>query len=743
MIQSNYSWKLNEIDIPEDFLKLTKKFQLDLLASKLLWARGIRDAASLQRFLQPNLEDLHDPFLLHDMDKAVARILQAIERNEKILIYGDYDADGMTASSVMKMALDELGAEVQVYLPNRFTDGYGPNLDVYKYFTENEHIDLIITVDNGVAGFEAVSYAQNAGVDVVITDHHSLPAVLPPALAIVHPEHPDSTYPFKYLAGVGVAFKVACALLDYAPTEMLDLVAIGTIADMVSLTDENRVLVSYGLKIMANTERAGLQELMRIAGCDFENITEETVGFQIAPRLNALGRLDDPNPAIELLTGWDEDEAAQIAQMIDEKNIERKAIVERIFEEASHMLTDEPVQILYHEDWHKGVLGIVAGRLLEKIHKPVVMLAQEGDVLRGSARSIENYNIFKALDSHRDLFVAFGGHKQAAGMTIQLEKIEAVKKAMIDYIDQEKLDMSGKSELLLAGTCQLDDISLASIDGLAKLGPFGMDNAKPKFLIKDFQVLQSRSMGKDNAHLKLKIKQGKTTVDAVYFGHGAEQLEFEQTDSQLAVTLSSNTWNGNTSLQLMVEDAQANGVELIDIRSRKINLPKNAVVFANNTVKNDIIEEVLVLAEVPTTDEGMSILTKAILEPSVQLIYFKNEIDKAYYLTGAGTRDQFAKLYKSIYQFPEFDIRFKLKQLAVYLKIPEILLIKMIQIFEELKFVEIKDGLMKVNKQAEKHEISESQIFQELQKLVKRQEMFALSPVREIYQTLKKGEVEN
>ncbi len=263
MIKANYTWNVNDTDLPEEFLKTVKKYQLDSVASQILWQRGIHSGTEIEKFLNPNLENLHDPYLLHDMDKAVSRILHAIENGENILIYGDYDADGMTASSVMKTALDELGAEVQVYLPNRFTDGYGPNLEVYKYFIENESIDLIITVDNGVAGYDAVEFAQNNGVDVIITDHHSMPSILPPAFAIVHPEHPDSVYPFKYLAGVGVAFKVACALLEYIPSEMLDLVAIGTIADMVSLTDENRTLVSFGLKILANTERAGLQELMR------------------------------------------------------------------------------------------------------------------------------------------------------------------------------------------------------------------------------------------------------------------------------------------------------------------------------------------------------------------------------------------------------------------------------------------------------------------------------------------------
>ncbi|WP_270324965.1 single-stranded-DNA-specific exonuclease RecJ [Lactococcus petauri] len=737
MIKSKYIWKLTESDLPDEFLKLSKKYKLDTLAAQILWQRGIRAEEEIQAYLNPDLQQLHDPFLLHDMEKAVQRILTAIENGQNILIYGDYDADGMTASSVMKSALDELGAEVQVYLPNRFTDGYGPNLDVYKYFIQNEDIDLIITVDNGVAGHEAIAYAQSQNVDVIVTDHHSMPEVLPEAFAIVHPEHPESNYPFKYLAGVGVAFKVATALLDYIPSDMLDLVAIGTIADMVSLTDENRILVSHGLKVLANTERAGLMELMRLSGTDFEKVNEETIGFQIAPRLNALGRLDDPNPAIELLTGWDEEVASEIAQMIDEKNSERKVIVENIFNQALTMITDEPIQILHHKDWHKGVLGIVAGRLLEQFHKPIIMLAEEEGVLRGSARSIENFNIFEALNEHRELFMAFGGHKQAAGMTFALENVEAIKQVMLDFIQENDIDMSEKSSLEVQGSLQFDEISLETIRSLEKLSPYGMDNPKPHFLLTDYQVEQARSMGKDNSHLKLKLVQNGQALDAVYFGHGAESLEFEQSDTELVGTLSSNTWNGTTTVQLMVADARVNGVELLDIRSRQVELPKNTIRFVHNEVKNGTIEEVLIIEEAPTDKEALSALTELIHEQEFELIYFKNTIKKNYYLTGAGTREQFARFYKAIYQYPEFDIRFKLKDLANYLKIPDILLIKMIQIFEELNFVTIDNGMMSVNKAAEKRDISESNIYQELQEIVAFQELFALSPVKEIYKKLK------
>ena len=264
MIIPTYNWQFAPQVEDADFTKIAKKAGLGPEAARLLFSRGIKDDDSLSRFLAPSLDDLHDPYLLHDMDKAVNRIRRAIEQGEFILVYGDYDADGMTSASILKETLEQLGAECLVYLPNRFTDGYGPNASVYKYFIEQQEISLIVTVDNGVAGHEAIDLAQSMGVDVIVTDHHSLPEVLPDAHAIVHPEHPESDYPFKHLAGCGVAFKLACALLEEVQVELLDLVAIGTIADMVSLTDENRIMLQYGLEVLRNTQRLGLQELFEI-----------------------------------------------------------------------------------------------------------------------------------------------------------------------------------------------------------------------------------------------------------------------------------------------------------------------------------------------------------------------------------------------------------------------------------------------------------------------------------------------
>ena len=736
MIIPTYNWQFAPQVEDADFTKIAKKAGLGPEAARLLFSRGIKDEDSLTRFLAPSLDDLHDPYLLHDMDKAVNRIRRAIEQGEFILVYGDYDADGMTSASILKETLEQLGAECLVYLPNRFTDGYGPNASVYKYFIEQQEISLIVTVDNGVAGHEAIDLAQSMGVDVIVTDHHSLPEVLPAAHAIVHPEHPEADYPFKHLAGCGVAFKLACALLEEVQIELLDLVAIGTIADMVSLTDENRIMVQYGLEVLCNTQRIGLQELFEIAGISGNDLTEETVGFQLAPRLNALGRLDDPNPAIELLTGFDDEEVHEIALMIHEKNEERKEIVQTIYEEAKGMLDPtKKVQILAKEGWNPGVLGIVAGRLLEEFGQTVIVFNIEDGRAKGSARSIEAVDIFDALDPHRELFIAFGGHAGAAGMTLEVDKLEALSELLEAYITEKGLDVATKNNLRLDEDLDLEALTIETVKNFERLAPFGMDHQKPVFYIRDFQVENARTMGAGNAHLKLKISKGSANFEVVAFGKGSLATEFAQVkDLELAVTLSINQWNGQTAMQLMMVDARVDGVQLFNIRSKSVELPEGVPVLDFTSDLPEMFSSpAIVVKNIP---EDLSLLKQVLQEQDFSAIYFKNDIAKAYYLTGYGTREQFAKLYKTIYQFPEFDIRYKLKDLSAYLKIEQILLVKMIQIFEELGFVTISDGVMKVNKEAPKRDITESQIYQQLKQTVKDQEMMALGTVQEIYNFL-------
>ena len=738
LITPTYEWQFAPQVEDADFTKIAKKAGLGPEVARLLFERGIQDQESLKKFLEPSLEDLYDPYLLHDMGKAVERIRRAIEDGEFILIYGDYDADGMTSASIIKESLEQLGAECRVYLPNRFTDGYGPNANVYKYFIEQEGISLIVTVDNGVAGHEAIELAQSMGVDVIVTDHHSMPETLPDAYAIIHPEHPDANYPFKHLAGCGVAFKLACALLEEVQVELLDLVAIGTIADMVSLTDENRILVQYGLEMLGHTQRIGLQEMLTMAGISANEVTDETVGFQIAPRLNALGRLDDPNPAIDLLTGFDDEEAHEIALMIHQKNEERKEIVQSIYEEAKTMVNPEKkVQVLAKEGWNPGVLGIVAGRLLEELGQTVIVLNIEDGRAKGSARSVETVDIFEALDPHRDLFIAFGGHAGAAGMTLEVENLEALSQVLENYILETGIDLSGKKTLNLDEELDLETLNLEMLKNFERLAPFGMDNQKPIFYIRDFHVESARTMGAGNTHLKLKISKGEASFEVVAFGKGRWVTEFAQTKNlELAVKLSVNQWNGQTALQLMMVDARVEGVQLFNIRGKNAVLPEEVPVLDFSGEFTDVAHNSAVV--VKNIPEDITLLKNIFQEKHFSAVYFKNDIDKAYYLTGYGTREQFAKLYKTIYQFPEFDIRYKLKDLAAYLNIQQILLVKMIQVFEELGFVVIEDGVMMVNKEAPKREISESQIYQNLKQTVKDQEIMALGTVQEIYDFLMK-----
>ena len=738
MIIPTYNWQFAPQVEDADFTKIAKKAGLGPEAARLLFSRGIKDEDSLTRFLAPSLDDLHDPYLLHDMDKAVNRIRRAIEQGKFILVYGDYDADGMTSASILKETLEQLGAECLVYLPNRFTDGYGPNASVYKYFIEQQGISLIVTVDNGVAGHEAIDLAQSMGVDVIVTDHHSMPEVLPDAYAIVHPEHQEVDYPFKHLAGCGVAFKLACALLEEVQVELLDLVAIGTIADMVSLTDENRIMVQYGLEVLRNTQRLGLQELFEIAGISSSDLTEETVGFQLAPRLNALGRLDDPNPAIDLLTGFDDEEVREIALMIQVKNEERKEIVQAIYEEAKSLIdSNKSVQVLAKEGWNPGVLGIVAGRLLEELGQTVIVLNIEDGRAKGSARSIEAVDIFEALNPHRELFIAFGGHAGAAGMTLEAEQLDALSEILETYVKDKGIDAKGKNTLYLDEELDLESLSIETVKNFERLAPFGMDNQKPVFYIRDFQVENARSMGAGDSHLKLKISKGTSSFEVVAFGQGSKATEFSQVKQlELAVTLSVNQWNGQTTLQLMMVDARVDGVQLFNIRSKSVELPEGVPVLDFTSDLPEMISSpAIVVKNIP---EDLGLLKQVLQEQDFSAIYFKNDIAKAYYLTGYGTREQFAKLYKTIYQFPEFDIRYKLKDLSAYLKIEQILLVKMIQIFEELGFVTIENGVMRVNKDAAKRDIAESQIYQNLKQTVKDQEMMALGTVQEIYDFLMK-----
>lgn len=751
----NYEWCMsNDLQIPTKFVDFVREKQLPELFAKIFWQRGIRTEEAVTSFLTPSLQELHDPFLLYDMDRAIERVNQAILENQKILIYGDYDADGITSATIVKEALDFLGADVETYLPNRFKDGYGPNQQVYEEKIK-QGVQLIVTVDNGVSGFEAISYANSMGVDVIVTDHHELPRQLPPAYAIIHPRHPKGAYPFKDLAGVGVAFKFVCALLDELVIESLDLVAIGTIADMVSLTGENRILVSYGLKAIRQTERMGLMELFRISQIVVDKIDDQTIGFSIAPRLNSLGRLDDANVAVELLTTFDEEQAKTLAKAIDQKNTERKEIVEDVFEQAFQKLNPENlIHVIVGEGWHEGVLGIVAGRIVQQTGKPTLVLTVlDNGIVKGSGRSVEKFNLFEALSPLKDQFVSFGGHHSAVGLSIHAEKISYLQNHLNTYAREHSFDFSEGLPLKIDGTIEIEEATVSFIQILQKLAPFGMDNRYPKFLMKGLKSENNRLIGANKNHLKGQLTDGKATLPFIAFQFGANETDF--TSDQLTVVgeLALNEWNNHVTPQLMLDDYQIEGPQLFDFRSKMNALPNlqtDETLFVsfveNETTFQQRIEgkvvrilneeailkvcsrhyAAIVYLDCPTDVNLVKKIAQQTKEAK-HFIVFETADDA--YLDGVGTRNQYRKLYQLIKQQKTMDIRYKLDELANYVQLPKKLLIFMIQVFFELKFVTINDGMLGYVEDAVPAQLETSTIYQQRKQRIDSEMFLQLSDI--------------
>ncbi|MDR3157147.1 MAG: single-stranded-DNA-specific exonuclease RecJ [Lactobacillales bacterium] len=760
MRKSTLTWKFKEEEvIDEEFSKLLEHEGLSKISGRILWKREIRTAKQLEQFLHPQASHLHDPLAFYDMEKAIQRIKKAIEKDEKILIYGDYDADGITSTTILKEALESIGANILYYLPNRFTDGYGPNKKVYQYFIERQNVQLIITVDNGVSGLEAIDYAQKLEVDVIVTDHHELPQNLPNAYAIIHPKHPKGDYPFGKLAGVGVAFKLAWALLGEFPTEFLDLVAIGTLADLVSLTDENRVFVSLGLKTIRNTERIGLIELMKVAGIKRKGFTEAQVGFGIAPRLNALGRLKDPNLAVELLSTFDPEEAKRLAQKIQSVNEERKQLVEQTVEEALELLfeqPDSPIQILIKSGWNPGILGIVASKILNMTGKSTIIftLDEKGNA-KGSARSVEALNIFKALDEHRELFLAFGGHHMAAGMTLPVENLEMLRKILEKFIKRESIDVTQGKIIKVETILNSTDITIELTEELARLAPFGAGNPKPVFALENPKIQKVNNLGNKNQHLKMKLTKDFGELEIISWENGGFAKEFTSGGKlSLIGELGINEWNGRKKIQYFLTDFAIDGIQFFDLRGKQgiQFLPKEKSLFLAckkenlkilsdiESIEGDVLlisekEKIttwkqenksgnLVLVDVPENSEE---LREILQNLSFHRIFFLGMSKEEAYIIGMGKREQFSALFQFIRQQESLNIRKEFQKVAQYLKIPVKLLIFMIKVFEELGFLTITDGVLEVIKKPQNHKLTESVLYQKRKRQIKQEMFFLLS----------------
>ncbi|HBI1227815.1 TPA: single-stranded-DNA-specific exonuclease RecJ, partial [Staphylococcus aureus] len=491
MIKPKYKWKLTK---PAEYIsdELTSKLKLTPIVKKILESKSIIDEQAIESIIS-DTDVNHDALQLSDMTKAIDRIKRAIANDEKILVYGDYDADGVTSTTILVTTLQLLGAQVGWHIPNRFTEGYGPNELAFRN-AHDEGITLIITVDNGIQGHNEIKMVQDLGVDVIVTDHHEIGSILPEAYAIVHPMHPSFNYPFQQLCGAGVAYKLAQALIENVPDYFKALVAIGTIADLVSLTDENRSLVKQGLKVLNDQCPTSVKALLKEAGYN-DNIDEETIGFIIGPRLNAVGRLDDASLACELLMTDDEEEAAFLAEQVEHFNRERKDIVATITEEAMAMAETKVKNgdlflLLAKENWHEGVLGIVASKIVETFALPTLILNidREQNHAKGSARSIDQVSMFEILSAHQELIAKFGGHHMAAGMTMDIENIESLAEGLNKWMKElsktTSLDPVKPVDVLLTE----NDITIKNIRDMNRLRPFGTDFSRPIFEMDDLSV---------------------------------------------------------------------------------------------------------------------------------------------------------------------------------------------------------------------------------------------------------------
>lgn len=580
MLQSKARWNIRESDEALE-LHLTQTMDISPLIAKLLVTRGIKTETEAKHFLGADVAHFHDPYLLDGMTVAVERIQRAILDKEKIRIYGDYDADGVSSTSLMVQLLKLLNADYDYYIPHRVNEGYGLNRNALDLAWKSG-ITLLITVDTGISAVEEIDYATEIGLDIIVTDHHEPPEPLPQAYAIINPKKPGCLYPFKQLAGVGVAFKLAQALLGRIPLELLEIATLGTIADLMPLKDENRLIVKLGLERLRATALPGFKALLNISGIERGAVTATHIGFSIAPRINASGRLESANKAVRLLTTDNEQEAEQLALELDVLNKERQRIVEEMLAEALLMVEKDPlfqqrkVIILAKEDWNVGVIGIVASKLLDKYYRPAIVLGidPKTGLAKGSARSIVGFDLYKALSQTADLFLHYGGHQAAAGMTIHHEKLPELQRRL-DLLAEEWLTPEDYLPIMHADlVCDLKAMPLEMIQQLDQLAPYGMGNPSPKFIIRGLQIDEIKTMGREQQHLKLLLSESREeatcSIEAIAFNKGTLSMLISHTaEVDVYGELSVNEWNGKRKPQLMMQDIQVPHAQLFDWRGTK------------------------------------------------------------------------------------------------------------------------------------------------------------------------------
>lgn len=543
---------------------LSKKINISPEISQILNNRGINDEKDAEIFMNPSLEYLRDPFLMKDMDKAVDRIKKAIENKENIYIYGDYDVDGVSSTSILYLYFKSINFPVKYYIPNRLEEGYGINEEAIKKIYD-DGCNLIITVDCGITSVKEVELANELGIDVIITDHHECQSEIPDAYAIVNPKQEECNYPFDMLCGCGVAFKMIQALTDEeefktSMFDYLEIVTLATICDIVPLIDENRIIVKNGLKLMKEGKNLGLRELIKVCGIETSKIGSSHIGYSVGPRINASGRLGYSYLGVQLFTTDLEDEAKEIANILESKNIERQMIESKMYKEAEDVLSsdekykDDKVLVIAKEGWQHGIIGIVASKLTEKYYKPTILLTIEDGEATGSARSIKGFSIFDALVSCKDLMNKFGGHEQAAGLALNAENIQELRERVNEIADYNLTKEDLIENIKVEYELEENSATLELVDDLHKLEPFGLSNPSPRFIMRDLLLTNIYKMGKNKQHLKL-ICENEKSYECVGFNMAYLADDFQEGDKiDVLFQVDENNFNNERKVQFLLKD---------------------------------------------------------------------------------------------------------------------------------------------------------------------------------------------
>ena len=559
--------------LSEEKIEIQKKLSDELIISpilaELLVQRGITTFEEARSFFRPDLKDLHDPFLMKDMDKAVERLTLALQSNEKILVYGDYDVDGTTSVSLIYKFLNRYSSNIGFYIPDRYTEGYGISIQGIDYAAENG-FSLVIALDCGIKAVEKIKYALSLDIDFIICDHHTPDGILPAAVAVLDPKREDCSYPYEHLSGCGVGFKLAQAFAqaNNIPFSqlipLLDLVALSIASDIVPITGENRILAYYGLKQLNASPSIGIKGIMEVCGLIDKEITISDIVFKIGPRINASGRMKQASEAVQLLISNDYAFAKEKSDTINEYNNDRKDLDQNITNEAITLIRSDEVLmkkrsiVVYKSDWHKGVVGIVASRLSEEYYKPSIVLTNSNGLVSGSARSVAGFDIYKAIESCRDLLENFGGHMYAAGLSMREENITLFMERFEEFVAANILPEQMYPQIDIDAMIQFQDITPKFFRVLKQFAPFGPENMKPVFVSKKvFDYGTSRLVGKDQEHLKLELVDSSS--ENVMNGIAFRMYEYNDylkalNPLDICYTLEENVFNGNTSLQLMIRD---------------------------------------------------------------------------------------------------------------------------------------------------------------------------------------------